>query len=104
MKRKEPFTEFPAEADVKRERAKARELRRSQWWKRRCARGRCYYCRRKEDPGDLTMDHIVPLTRGGRSTRGNVAPVCKECNTRKKCLLPLEWEDYIASVISEGEF
>ena len=89
--------------DVRRERAKARELRKSQWWKRRCAGGRCYYCKRKVDPGGLTMDHIVPLTRGGRSTKGNVAPVCKECNTRKKYLLPVEWGDYLASVIKQNE-
>jgi 5-methylcytosine-specific restriction protein A len=104
MKRKELFIEPPLEADVRRERAKARELKRSQWWKRRCAGGRCYYCRRKIDPGELTMDHIVPLTRGGRSTKGNVAPVCKECNTRKKYLLPLEWEEYLAAVINQNEF
>ena len=41
----------------------------------------------------LTMDHIVPLGRGGTSVRGNVAPSCKDCNTRKKSLLiPLKNE------------
>jgi 5-methylcytosine-specific restriction enzyme A len=46
----------------------------------------------------LTMDHIVPLGRGGASTRGNVVPACKECNTRKKHLLPIEWQDYVDSL------
>jgi 5-methylcytosine-specific restriction endonuclease McrA len=41
------------------------------------------------------MDHIVPVSRGGKSTRGNVAPCCKECNTAKKQLLPMEWEQYL---------
>jgi 5-methylcytosine-specific restriction endonuclease McrA len=41
------------------------------------------------------MDHIIPLSRGGRSTKGNVVPCCKECNTAKKQLLPMEWEDYL---------
>ena len=36
------------------------------------------------------MDHIVPLVRGGRSTKGNVVPACKACNTGKKYRLP--WE------------
>ena len=41
------------------------------------------------------MDHVVPLGRGGRSTRGNVVPACKECNTRKKSLVPVEWQAYL---------
>jgi 5-methylcytosine-specific restriction endonuclease McrA len=41
------------------------------------------------------MDHIVPLIRGGKTTKGNVAPVCKECNSKKKYLLPMEWEAYL---------
>jgi len=44
------------------------------------------------------MDHIVPLSRGGRSTKGNVVPCCKTCNTNKKQLLPMEWEVYLNSV------
>lgn len=80
---------------LKRERAKARELRGSQWWKRRLADGICYYCRRRVGTKALTMDHIVPLGRGGTSVRGNVAPSCKDCNTRKKSLLPVEWQDYL---------
>jgi 5-methylcytosine-specific restriction enzyme A len=43
----------------------------------------------------LTMDHIVPLGRGGTSVRGNVVPSCKDCNTRKKSLLPVEWQEYL---------
>jgi 5-methylcytosine-specific restriction endonuclease McrA len=41
------------------------------------------------------MDHIVPLIRGGRSRRGNVVPACKDCNNKKKSLLPVEWEEYL---------
>jgi 5-methylcytosine-specific restriction endonuclease McrA len=41
------------------------------------------------------MDHVVPLIRGGRSRRGNVVPACKECNNKKKSLLPVEWEEYL---------
>ncbi len=41
------------------------------------------------------MDHVVPLTRGGKSVKGNVAVCCKECNNHKKNLLPLEWEEYL---------
>jgi 5-methylcytosine-specific restriction endonuclease McrA len=41
------------------------------------------------------MDHIVPLSRGGKSRKGNIVPACKECNNRKKYLLPIEWEEYL---------
>jgi len=83
------------ERDVKRERRKARDLRQTQWWKRRCAKGQCHYCGRRIPAAELTMDHIVPIARGGRSTKGNVVPACKSCNTKKKQLLPMEWEAYL---------
>ena len=41
------------------------------------------------------MDHIIPITRGGKASRNNVVPCCKECNTKKKYLLPIEWEEYL---------
>jgi len=91
----QPFAYNLEEADIRRERAKARELRQSQWWKRKCAKGRCHYCGRSTAPHALTMDHIVPIARGGRSTKGNVVPACKECNNAKKQLLPMEWEQYL---------
>jgi 5-methylcytosine-specific restriction endonuclease McrA len=95
------MTEFYAPVDpdeLKRERARARELRASGWWKRRVGAGVCYYCRRKVGAAALTMDHLVPLGRGGHSVRGNVVPACKECNNRKKAMLPLEWADYMRSL------
>lgn len=80
---------------VKREKAQARRLRQSQWWKNQLGRGQCYYCKARVHPRDLTMDHIVPIIRGGRSTRGNVVPCCKSCNSKKKYLLPVEWQEYL---------
>jgi 5-methylcytosine-specific restriction endonuclease McrA len=91
----QPFAYDLEESDLKRERHKARELRESQWWKRRVAKGQCYYCKCETPPRELTMDHIVPIARGGKSTRGNVVPCCKSCNTAKKQLLPMEWEKYL---------
>ncbi len=84
-----------SEQDIRREKDKARELRRSQWWKNRLAKGVCHWCGGSFPTSELSMDHIVPLVRGGKSTRGNVVPACKECNSRKKYLLPMEWEEYI---------
>ena len=84
--------------EIRCERRKARELRASQWWKRRIGEGVCYYCRREVGRANLTLDHIVPMGRGGRSTRGNVVPACKDCNNRKQSLLPVEWQEYLRSL------
>jgi 5-methylcytosine-specific restriction endonuclease McrA len=75
---------------IAREKAKARDLRKSQWWKNEIARGICHYCGRNFKPKDLTMDHIVPLSKGGKSTKGNVVPCCKECNNKKKYMTPVD--------------
>ena len=92
------FDDFFLPADeehVRREKAKARELRASQWWKNQLGKGQCHYCRQRVPPKDLTMDHIVPIVRGGRTTRANVVPCCKECNNQKKYMLPIEWQEHL---------
>jgi 5-methylcytosine-specific restriction protein A len=73
-----------------REKQKARALRQSQWWHNKIAQGSCAYCQGSFAPHELTMDHIVPLARGGRSTRGNVVPCCVACNAQKKYWTPAE--------------
>ncbi|MBU1169281.1 MAG: HNH endonuclease [Proteobacteria bacterium] len=89
------MTVYPDDDEIRKERNKARDLRKSQWWKRQCAKGLCHYCNKAVKAADLTMDHVVPLVRGGRSTRGNVVAACKDCNTKKQSLLPMEWEEYM---------
>ncbi len=89
------------DAQIKREKAKAREMRDSQWWKRKRSVGICYYCNRKFRPAELTMDHLVPIVRGGKSVQGNIVPACKECNNKKKYLLPAEWEEYLKVIAGE---
>lgn len=86
------------ERQIRQEREKARALRKQGWWKNKIAKGLCHYCGSKVPPKELTLDHIVPVARGGRSTKGNCVPACKECNNRKKDLLPLEWEDYLSQL------
>lgn len=101
---REGMTDFFITADedhIRREKAKARELRQSQWWKRKRSSGICHYCGRLFKPSELTMDHLVPLVRGGRSVQGNVVPACKDCNSKKKYLLPMEWEEYLHTLKKE---
>lgn len=92
-----------SEQQIKQEKEKARELRRTRWWNNRVAPGICHYCGGNFPPDELTMDHLVPVVRGGKSTRGNLVPACKECNNRKKYLLPLEWEEYLNTLAGEKE-
>lgn len=87
-----------SEEHIKRERAKAREIRQSSWWKRKRAEGRCYYCNTTVNPKELTIDHIVPIIRGGQSSKSNIVPACKKCNSKKKYLLPMEWQEYLDSL------
>jgi len=89
------FQEPVSEHHVGKEKEKARRLRKSQWWLTRIEKGVCYYCHRKVGRENLTMDHIVPLSRGGKTTKGNVVPACKECNNSKKYMLPIEWQEYM---------
>jgi 5-methylcytosine-specific restriction endonuclease McrA len=91
----EPFTIQVSKEEIRKEREKARVLRQTRWWKQKLARGICHYCGRHFPPSELSMDHIVPLIRGGKTTKGNLAPVCKDCNSKKKYLLPMEWEAYL---------
>jgi 5-methylcytosine-specific restriction endonuclease McrA len=53
-------------------------------WIRLCRRhsGCCAYCEQQPE-GTLEMDHIIPLTKGGRHAIGNIAPACRDCNMRK---------------------
>lgn len=90
------FLDFdsPSDAEIRAERNKARELRKTRWWQQKTSTGLCHYCRNKVAYKELTMDHLVPLARGGRSTKQNLVPCCKECNNLKKSMLPLEWEEY----------
>jgi len=77
-------------AHIRRERERARDLKKSLWWQQQCLLGVCHYCHKKVTPDAVTMDHIVPVSRGGTSTKGNVVPCCKACNSKKAYLTSAE--------------
>jgi 5-methylcytosine-specific restriction endonuclease McrA len=77
-------------AHVAREREKARGLRQSVWWRQQLDGGLCHYCGKRFSASELTMDHVVPVARGGRSVKGNVVPACVACNRSKSFLTPAE--------------
>lgn len=43
----------------------------------------CLYCNQQFSKTHLTMDHVVPVSRGGKTSWVNVVSACRECNTKK---------------------
>lgn len=41
----------------------------------------CHYCGR--DDVRMTMDHVIPLSKGGNHTKSNIVPACLSCNSKK---------------------
>lgn len=52
--------------------------------------GPCTYCGESFFP--LTVDHVVPVSKGGTDSRSNLAPACWPCNSEKLDFTPDEWK------------
>ena len=61
-------------------------------------RNACAYCGTGAEP--MTMDHVVPVARGGRHAIGNIVPACGRCNSSKGAQLLIEWKS--RTVVSAG--
>ena len=68
---------------ISKERNKARLLKQSNWWKNKINTRMCQYCGETFEKQVLTMDHKVPITKGGKTSKSNVVVSCKMCNTNK---------------------
>jgi 5-methylcytosine-specific restriction endonuclease McrA len=55
---------------------------------------KCQYCLREFVKSELTVDHVVPRSKGGMSTWTNVVTSCHQCNNLKgnKTLEELGWK------------
>lgn len=51
---------------------------------------RCAYCGTNKQK--MTMDHVLPLSRGGRHCVANVVPACGQCNKMKADMTLMEWK------------
>ena len=65
----------------------------------------CIYCGKKKD---LTLEHILPRSRGGPDTTDNAVFVCKNCNSSKGDRRLYEWfgleNRYKVPRIAEGKY
>lgn len=50
----------------------------------------CQYCARRPGTRELNLDHVMPRSRGGRSTWENLVTSCRDCNVRKGWATPEE--------------
>jgi len=51
---------------------------------------KCQYCGTKEKMSDLTYDHVIPKSRGGKTTWKNIVTCCYDCNSKKRDRTPNE--------------
>lgn len=56
-------------------------------WRDKC---QCQYCGVIEAPKDMTIDHVIPRSRGGGNTWSNLVTCCKKCNQKKRDRTPEE--------------
>lgn len=73
-----------------------RDMRRIQ----KIQNNRCYYCQcvmsspGRSLPTSLQWDHVVPLSRGGKNSFGNIVAACRSCNSSKSAMLLVEWRRF----------
>lgn len=54
--------------------------------------GCCYWCSKPLE-SDATIDHVIPLVRGGSNNPDNLVIACRSCNSRKRTRIPYtEWQ------------
>lgn len=51
---------------------------------------RCQYCQDVFSAKELTLDHVVPLVHGGRTSWSNIVTCCVDCNQKKGAKTPQE--------------
>jgi len=62
--------------------------------------GRCFWCGHQFTKNSkVTIDHVIPFSRGGTDTIDNLQVCCRECNHMKGHLFPDEWIERLEHVI-----
>jgi len=76
----------------------------------------CQYCHKKVRKDHMTLDHVIPKSRGGKSKWNNVVASCTWCNakkgdrllselgwTLKKLPAPPRWKSHVGIPFSRGK-
>ena len=85
----------------RRSRARAGDLTAKQW-KEICLfyGNACAQCRTSAAVAPLTVDHFIPIARGGTHGWSNVWPLCLPCNQRKHTTVPTGQPPHVAALIA----
>lgn len=59
----------------------------------------CAYCDRPIKYGKSSLDHLIPVSRGGTDDPGNIALACLHCNQAKADRSPIEWAATILNAV-----
>lgn len=58
------------------------------------ATNNCFYCERETPRDDRTLEHLVPLSRGGLHSIYNIEMACVNCNSSRQHKTVEEWNEY----------
>ena len=74
-----------------RKKLKSNQTKKSQFTARKVMRqnhyqeqnGKCFYCKKALNRREATLDHVIPVSKGGMDTKENTVMCCKTCNILK---------------------
>lgn len=64
--------------------------------------GLCAYCGQHRNIKYMTVDHIIPLSKGGTDDTENLQCTCKLCNRLKDNMLPHEFTLFIRGILENS--
>lgn len=64
--------------------------------------GLCAYCGQRRQLKRMTVDHIIPLSKGGTNDIDNLQCTCRKCNGLKEDMLPSEFTVFIQNMLENS--
>lgn len=64
--------------------------------------GLCAYCGQHRNIKYMTVDHIIPLSKGGTDSIENLQCTCKMCNRLKSDMLPSEFTAFVRCILENS--
>jgi hypothetical protein len=61
----------------------------------------CTYCGKFIKEPQSNLDHVLPVSRGGRDVQSNLRLVCKKCNSEKDNYTPAEWLEILRDQLAQ---